>query len=313
MWRPSARDGGDGQKNHLVDPWAVVREGQKQVQEPETVTTAAADAAGDDLREHMDQVREMWHAGGMGLFVDLDGTLAAISPRPEGVSITPAVRQALTSIAAKISVTVLTGRSVSDAQRIIGLSSVTYAGNHGVEWLDKGEAYIIPEAERYVRQVNSLAGALQRNLKTLAGVTLEDKGPSISLHYRLAHAPLQARERILEAVSQAPESRGLRVREGKMVVEVRAPIDWDKGAALRWMVGDRKLHSALAIGDDMTDVDGFQALTQIKHETAFRGFSVAVLGPNTPSEALVAADYHLPSIEGVEVFLALLADVVKKE
>jgi trehalose-phosphatase len=311
--RPAARDGGDGQEDHLVDPWAVAREDQEQVQEPETMTTAAADAAGDDLREHMDQVREMWRAGGMGLFLDLDGTLAAISPRPEGVSIAPAVRQALTDIAAKVSVTVLTGRSVSDAQRIIGLSSVTYAGNHGVEWLDKGAVYVIPEVERYIRQVNSLAGVLQRNLKNVDGVILEDKGPSISLHYRLSQTPLQARERILEAVTQAPESRGLRVREGKMVIEVRAPVDWDKGAALRWMVGDRKLRSALAIGDDLTDVDGFRVLTQIKHESDFRGFSVAVLGPNTPGEVLLAADYHLPSIEGVEVFLTLLAEMVKKK
>ena len=311
--RATAKAGGDGPQEHLVDPWAVGREDQEQRQEPEVMTTAGTDAAGDDLREHMDQVREMWRAGGMGLFVDLDGTLAAIAPTPEGVSITPAVRQTLTDIAARISVTVLTGRSVADAQRIVGLSSVTYAGNHGVEWLDKGELYVVPEAERYVRQVHSLAGVLQRNLGNVSGVVIEDKGPTISLHYRLSQTPVQARERILEAVTQAPESRGLRVREGKMVVEVRAPVDWDKGAALRWMVEDRKFRSALAVGDDLTDVDAFRVLTQIKHETDFRGFNVAVLGPNTPGEVLVAADYHLPSTEGVELFLTLLAEMVKRK
>ena len=209
--------------------------------------------------------------------------------------------------------TILTGRSVTDAQRIIGLSSVAYAGNHGVEWLYNGIAYVDPQAERYVRQVHSLAGVLQQRLKSLAGIVMEDKGPSISIHYRLSRAQVEARERILEVVTQVPESRGLRVREGKMVVELRAPVDLDKGTALRWMVEDRKLRSALAIGDDLTDVDGFRALTQIKHESDFRGFNVAVLGPNTPGEVLVAADYHLPSIEGVEVFLTLLAEMVKKK
>jgi moderate conductance mechanosensitive channel len=303
----------DGQEERLVDPWAVVRDEREQEQKPEATTTAGTDLAGDDVREHMDQIREMRRTGAMGLFVDLDGTLAAIAPRPEAASITPSVRQSLTDIAARIPVTVLTGRSVSDAQRIIGLSSVTYAGNHGVEWLDKGTAYVDPQVERYVRQVHSLAGVLQQSLKNLSGVVMEDKGPSISIHYRLSPTQVEARERIFEAVAQAPESQGLRVREGKMVVEVRAPVDLDKGTALRWVVQDRKLRSALIIGDDLTDVDAFRALTQIKHETDFRGINVAVLGPNTPGEVLVAADYHLPSTEGVELFLTLLAEMVKRK
>jgi trehalose-phosphatase len=295
-----------------MDPWAMVREEKEQVQKPESTAALGMDAVRDDVREHMAQVSEMCEAGAMGLFVDLDGTLAAIAPTPDGVGITPAVRQALTDIAAKISVTVLTGRSVADAQRIIGLSSVTYAGNHGVEWLDREEPYVIPEAEGYVRQVHSLASLLQRDLGKKPWIIIEDKGHTISLHYRLAQSPAQARKVILEAVTKAPESRGLRVREGKMVVEVRAPVDWDKGTALRWMVEDRKLRSGLVIGDDLTDVDAFRALTQIKHESGFRSLSVAVLGPSTPDEVLLAADYHLPSIESVEMFLRLLAEIVKK-
>src|SRR5690606_38430441 len=120
------------------------------------------------------------------LFVDIDGTLARINPNPNAVAITSALRQALNTISRTMHVVALTGRDVAAARNIIGLNSITYVGNHGLEWWEKGSAYVVPEAQPYVRTMNEIARIAKRRLQNVDGLLIEDKGPTLSFHYRAA-------------------------------------------------------------------------------------------------------------------------------
>lgn len=301
----------DTPEEHFTDPWVIQRaeKDRERKLNVELESKVAPGTAGEDARKYMNDMLAMWREKSMGLFFDLDGTLAPIAPRPDAVAITPAIRQILSEIASHASVTILTGRSVSDAQQIIGLSNVTYAGNHGIEWFDKGVHYLLPEAQTYEKQMKALYSVLQRDLVDLTGVAVEDKGVSVSVHYRLAPIPHQAREAVISAIAHVPESKGLKIREGKMIIEVRPPIDADKGTALTWMINNRKLRSALVLGDDLTDVDAFTALTDLKLQNGTKGFNIAVLGPNTPGEVLIGSDLYLPNTEAVEIFLARFVEI----
>ena len=253
--------------------------------------------------EHREEVRQLLRRPPTGLFVDIDGTIAALVPTSDAVRLTPAVKRALAVLSRNIVVVVLTGRQVAPARALVGLDSITYVGNHGLEWWEDGVFRTLPEADPYIPQVHALAGALKEGLALLSGIVTEDKESSLSVHYRLARDPEVARDAILEFLAAAPESRGLTLREGKLVVEVCLPIPVDKGTALRSVVERRALRSALVLGDDGTDLDAFQAVNRLREESDFVGIAVAVIGDNAPFQLIDLSDYHLVNTNSTESFL----------
>ena len=262
-----------------------------------------------DLLAHRDALRQLLDHPPAGLFLDLDGTLAPIAPTPDAVSIRPSLLDALDTLAQRMLVTVLTGRQVSTARAIAGLDSLIYAGNHGAEWWQAGEEWTDPEVAEAIPLVHSLASSIQRALESVPGLVIEDKGISLSVHYRLAEDPSQTRDAIMRFLDDAPESSRLSVREGKLVVEVRPLAAVDKGTALRQVVERHGLRSALAMGDDRTDIDAFRALVELRRKRAFVGITVAVLGANVPAQLVELADYHLASVAETEIILRWLAEI----
>jgi trehalose-phosphatase len=269
---------------------------------------ASAALAAVSLTAQREQVRDLL-AGHhpAGLFLDIDGTLARINPNPAAVSITSAVRQALEALAHRTHVVALTGRSVEGARGIVGLSAITYAGNHGVEWWVRGRASVLPEAQGFVHRMHTVAQVTTRRLAHLPGVQVEDKGASLSFHYRSATDPQAALAAIRAAIAQVPEARGLVHRSGKMVLELRAPVDADKGTALERVVRERGLGSVLVFGDDTTDIDSFRVVHRLRASENIPGVCVAVAAANTPDELLELADYRLEDPDAVELFLTWLA------
>ena len=262
---------------------------------------------GKDLLLRLDAVRPLFQQRKFGLLLDIDGTLARINPNPAAVSITPAVRQMMDRIARKVSLVVLTGRSVSDARRIIGLNALTYVGNHGVQWWQKGHESVLPEAEHYVRYVRDVAVQANRRLGRVAGVIVEDKGPSLAIHYRAALDPASAVEAIEEFLARTREAGELERRDGKMVIELRAPINVNKGTALTRFAAEQGLESLMVLGDDFTDMDSFTAARSFAADEGRFAATVAVETLGTPLELTTAADYTLENTDAVEEFLVWLA------
>ncbi len=302
--------GKDGDRDEPVskDPFSRGHHDQVRMRDLQDALVSYSGVDAVDLLAHLDEVQEVIGQGAMGLFLDIDGTLAHIAPNPKEVSIAPAVRQALGIISQRMSVVVETGRSVEDARNIIGLSSVIYVGNHGLEVWERGSASVLPAARRYIRQMSDLAKAVNQRMPYAEGVLVEDKGPTISVHYRQASDPNAAREAILQFLSTAPEAKGFDVREGKMVFEVRPPVEADKGTALRSVTNRLGLKSAMVLGDDLTDADSFRAVHELAVQKGFRGIAVAVAGANAPVNLIAEADFHLLNPEAVEEFLTWLAE-----
>lgn len=239
------------------------------------------------------------------LFADIDGTIAPIVSDPSAAAVLPAARDALAALAGRIHVVALTGRSAADARAMVGLDDAAYSGNHGAEWLIAGERSVEPAAAPYIAPLREMARAAERALGGVAGVRVEDKEVSLSVHYRNAPDPDAARAAIL-AFTDA-NAAGMAIREGKMIVEVRPPAALSKGEAARSYVRRERIASALVIGDDRTDAEAFAAVREMRSAGEIRAACAAVSPDDAPPELIASADYVIQDPAAAARLLAWLA------
>ena len=199
------------------------------------------------------------------LLLDVDGTLAPIAPRPELAEVPAETSECIAALAAgnDVIVALVSGRAAADARRMVRVANTWVVGNHGYEIVSPdGESLVDPQVEPYRSVVAQAERRLAPKLVQVPGVILEDKRWTLSIHYRLANPAVVPRVRSL--VEETADSLGLRVTEGKMVLEVRPPARINKGTAV--LVLAKRLHalsdgaSLVFIGDDRTDEDAFRAL-----------------------------------------------------
>ena len=199
-----------------------------------------------------------------GFFLDLDGTLAPIVPHPDQVRLPPETRTILSRLAERDLVCMVSGRGLDDLRQKVGLDSLYYAAAHGHRIVGPpGSGIHLEVGKEYEDELCEAAQDLQTRLRSLDGVVLEEKGLSLSIHYRLV--PERDRPAVDGAVTEVAASfPDLRLTGGKLVHELRPPGDWDKGRAvlwlletLRWGKGDS---CPICVGDDLTDEDMFAAV-----------------------------------------------------
>jgi trehalose 6-phosphate phosphatase len=201
----------------------------------------------------------------LSVLLDIDGTLAPIAPRPEQAKVPVDTCRALEKLIAipDAHVAMVTGRSVADARRLVPLKGLGVIGNHGFEILgEHGEVISEPAAHGFLAIVQDASKRLA-DLAKIPGVVIENKHWTLSVHYRLAARP--EIKRITETIERTAKELGLRVTRGKEVLEVRPPLDVNKGtAAVLWMkrLGMSTAASVLYIGDDRTDEDAFRELRE---------------------------------------------------
>jgi len=180
------------------------------------------------------------------LAFDFDGTLAPIVPTPQQARTSQSVAGKLGRIAQLLPTMIVTGRHVEDVQERIGFEPRYIVGNHGAE-------FAAQPAEALASQLDQARGCLQRWAGELsdAGVSIEDKGLSLALHYRLSRHPEQARELIRRVLE--PAGPWCRTFGGKMVENV-VPMDaGDKGTAVHRVVAESGVSCAVFVGDDVND------------------------------------------------------------
>ena len=249
-----------------------------------------------------------------GLVSDLDGTLSPIVPTPEEASVLPGCRRALERLQHCLDlVGVVSGRRGSEAERLLGVDGVVYLGNHGLDsWIGL-ERPAGPPPEQVGPAWRRLRLALRDLKETLAGqpgLRFEDKGATVSIHYRSAPDPEAARSLVLAAAGQAAARHDLAVGEGKRVVELR-PSHWaGKGACLEELARGCGLRGLVYLGDDHPDLHAFETLAQLRQWEGLLTLSVGVAGPESPPELADRADVLLAGPEQVEVFLQDLAETL---
>jgi trehalose 6-phosphate phosphatase len=189
--------------------------------------------------------------------------------RPENARVPDETRAEIERLAAKYSlVACVSGRTSADAERIVGVPDVVYVGSHGLE--------LAPDAEQWRSRLHQFGQSVDW--------PVEDKGLTVSFHYRGVDNEAAAHDK-LERVAEQARAEGLLARFGRKVLELRPPIEADKGTAVQALLIDRALNRALYIGDDTTDLDGFRGLDGL--EVAIR---VAASSPEGPPELREAAD-----------------------
>ena len=165
---------------------------------------------------------------------------------------------------------------------------------------------VSPLAEQYGSTIERVLREL-RALADVDGMIWEHKGSSAAVHYRAAADPESARRRLESALDSVGAS-GLQTFWGKMILEIRPPVGLHKGYAIATVVEERGLRGAVFLGDDSTDVDGMEALAELRREGRVRGCGVAVVDEGTPAALLDAADYRLDGVDGVEALLERLCE-----
>ena len=226
------------------------------------------------------------------LLLDVDGTLAPIVSRPEDARVPEETRSLLRRLAARYAlVACVSGRSSSDARRIVGVEELFYVGTHGLE-LAPGAAAWREQIERFAKTVD------------WPPEWIEDKALSLALHYRQSGEPEQS-HLALERIAEAAEEVGLHARFGRMLLEILPPVDADKGSAIRSLLDERGRKRALYAGDDTTDLDAFRALEGLE-----LGVCVALSSSEAPAGLIEAADIVLA---GPDELIELLARLARTE
>ena len=217
--------------------------------------------------ERLPRWLEAWERSGrLVLLLDFDGTLSPIVPRPEAAAILPAARDSLLRLLGceTVDVAVVSGRGLADARSRVGLAEIAYAGNHGMEIEGADFRQIHEEAAAARPALEEVVRELRPKILPISGALLEDKGLTLSIHYRLVDP--QEVEQIRTLVRAAVGDRSdLRVTEGKKVLEVRPAVKWDKGRAVRFLLEQLRPAAGtpvLYVGDDTTDEDAFRALAE---------------------------------------------------
>lgn len=241
------------------------------------------------------------------LLTDYDGTLTPIVGRPEMANLTEATRQLIRNLAHQrhLKVGVISGRALVDLKDKVAIDGIVYAGNHGLEIEGPGISFVNPVAEELRPIIRLMHYVLDRALGTIKGVFVENKGLSLSVHYRLAEEHrVREVERIVKDIVGGIEAVGkAKVVSGKKVYDVRPGVIWDKGKAIKLLMkryGKGGRNSGLLpiyLGDDLTDEDGFRV---IEHYGS--GISVFV-GERSRQ---TSARYYLESSEEVATFLDTL-------
>jgi trehalose 6-phosphate phosphatase len=269
----------------------------------------APDSVSNDLAEQLAPLRA--NPARAAVLLDIDGTLAPIVRHAEDAHVPENTRTLLIEVAKRYGlVACVSGRTASDARRVVSIGSIAYVGNHGGELLKPGasQAEIEPEFSHWARRVQDFAAKVPaRDLMSLR-VRTEDKGPIVAWHWRGAPDEEAARARVDEIARDA-EAAGLEPHWGRKVLEVRPPVRIDKGGAVQRLLRDADIDAALYAGDDVTDLDAFRALEQLAESGRLKSaVRVGVRSDEGPAEIAREADVVVDAGAGVRDLLAALLD-----
>ena len=245
------------------------------------------------------------------VLTDVDGTLAPIVERAVDAAVPTAARAALAELSGRYGlVGCISGRRAADARRLVGLDSLAYAGNHGLELLMPGECE--PRADASIAgregEATEFLTAVDGERLAAVGLRQEDKGPIQALHWRGAADESAAEDRAHEIAIEAGKA-GLEPRWGRKVLELRPLGGGGKDGAVASLLADERLDRAIYAGDDRTDLDAFRRLRGLAEEGRLSAaVCVGVLSAEAPAELREEADLTVAGLDGWLAILEWLAE-----
>ena len=242
---------------------------------------------------------------GYGFFFDFDGTLSPIGEDPEAVVPVPDAVDALAALVGEAAlVAVVSARPVGFlGDRLGHIPGLHLHGLYGLEYSADGGRTVAtaPEAEPYLPLIARIVDEARAAFPT---ALIEDKRLSCALHYRTTPDLQPGIEKWATARAAA---YGLKLQRGRMVVELKPPVDTDKGAVVR--TAAQSLSGAWYFGDDLGDLPAFAALDDLERRPGFHAVRVAIANADGAVVSLTdRADLRLAAPEQVPPLLrAVLA------
>jgi trehalose 6-phosphate phosphatase len=244
------------------------------------------------------------------LLFDFDGTLSELVDDPAEARIEARAEAALHQLTGLVDVVaIVTGRAVEDVQTKLDTSELVVVGNHGLEWVVRGrhdahEAGVAAEAA-VSAAVEEIRARLEHDRLT-DGVIFENKRLSASVHYRMAPNQKQVASVLIPLARRVAAAHGLRPTEGKLIVELRPTAEVSKGTAMHQLQQEFGLASMVFLGDDLTDVDGFLSLREMRETRKVESLAVGVLGHDSHPSVGETADVAVTEVRGVADYLEQL-------
>lgn len=251
-------------------------------------TTADADALVAGLRAD---------PGSTVLLFDFDGTLSPTVADPSTARLVEGAFERLADLASRYrTVGLVSGRPVDFLVPLVP-PGLLISGQYGLERQD-ADGCRTSGADRWA---DASAGALD-DLRSLgiADDALEPKGLTLTVHFRTRP---EAEAAIRDAVAAVAAARGLAVHDAKRSVELRPPIDLDKGTVVTDLAADAS--AALYVGDDLGDLPALRAIGRLRSR-GVHAVGAAVDGPESPPEVRDEADLVLDGPAGVVELLRRL-------
>jgi trehalose-phosphatase len=197
------------------------------------------------------------------LFLDYDGTLVPIERTPDRAVLPHRKKRFLEALSERMFVCIVSGRSLADVRRCVGIERLAYIGNHGLEATWGRRTWVHPLAKKRRSALGRLLKRIEARTRRFRRLLIENKGVTGSVHFRRLDPALVAPLRKI-VDDEVRRTRGtFIVTEGKKVLEIRPDIDWDKGVGIRKLMNwlpRQKGTLRIFIGDDRTDEDAFRVL-----------------------------------------------------
>ncbi len=236
------------------------------------------------------------------VLLDIDGTLAPIVARAADAAVPEATRDLLVDIARRYAtVACVSGRAATDARAIVGIGSISYIGNHGCELLAAGTVDVVldPEVARWIDRVREFAELAQSPTVQELEIRTEDKGPIMAFHWRGTPEEAAAEDALRKVAADAVDA-GLEIHWGRKVLEIRPPLEIDKGRGITGLLRAGNAVVGLYAGDDSTDVDAFRGLRRVLSDGAL---CIGVSSDETPQSLESEADLMVDGPPGVQMVL----------
>jgi trehalose 6-phosphate phosphatase len=232
----------------------------------------------------------------IALFLDLDGTLIEIAPRPGDVVVAPNLLSLLESLHSKTkgALAVVSGRPIAGIDQVLAPLHLPAAGTHGAELRDTAGGAVQMVGTAMPGNLRDRLSVIVKELQSQwHGISIEDKTSTLAIHYRQA---LEAEPALRAALDGLSLPAGWQVLGGHCVYEIRAS-DWHKGAAVTSLCKTRTFvgRQPVFVGDDRTDLDGITAAISLG------GHGIAVGGLDAPG-----AEWSLPDVPAVHDWLRRL-------
>lgn len=247
--------------------------------------------------DNLDKIKKNLAYSKWVLLLDFDLTLSPLAKNPANALLPEETKILLKKLSENVPTAILTGRTIKDVKKKVGIKNIVYVGNHGLEYeiSNKKKFFTLNSLQKkgfkYIKQ------EFARLRKKYRGVIVEDKKFSLALHYRLLPKkewPPFVNE--LNNLRVQAKAYGLTEVLYKKTLEVKSDTEEDKGTASLFLLKKfGKSSRAIYIGDGKTDEDAFRALNK---EVTIR------VGKSKHS----AAKYYVNNVIGVKKFLQWLLD-----